>query len=307
MITGFSMGLGRASPLMAAAAPLSIIVIQVGDEVVLRVSSVGGQSSGIPRLNALTVDGVSVLGDVSDAISPELAQTPNPGSVSGSNVSVTALSNTIQIGATYLVSYEVLSADPAATLAFPDSGTPFPAASLSTAPGVHTHLVTAETDDNTVLMEANGAMSFVHVSCRKAEWSLTLPAALGPEMASTPTPGRVAGSGSIVTGLIAPLTIGADHQLSYTITEDIGTTNLYTPANAGSPFSGQQLPYSAGTHNLTLPALDADTDAAMRVVGDLTFSNVSIRENLAAADHVIAWDVGVGSSQSVGEATLPAP
>src|SRR6056297_756057 len=60
-------------------------------------------------VSQLLIDGISMREQVPalDLTSPELAETPNPGLVSGSNLNVSDLAQPLEIGIAYLVSYRL--------------------------------------------------------------------------------------------------------------------------------------------------------------------------------------------------------
>lgn len=100
-----------------------------------------------------------------------------------------------------------------------------------------------------------------------------------PQLAATPRPGRVSGSGKTVSGLIKPLEVGSLYLVSYEILADHGTAGLYFPETGGSPFAfSNRAPFTPGRHKILAVAQDGDTAAVLRITGDLTFGYFSCRK-----------------------------
>lgn len=282
----------------SAAASFTVGSVLAGNQMKLRITDAGDHMQGVPVLTGLTADGTSILNTVSDPTGEERAANLSPGQVAGSGVGVSGLSGPLDVGARYFLSYEVLGASQGTTLSIPSSGGVFAPGTLTSTPSIHGQIVTATSASGSALFTVDGSANFGFVSCRKAEWSFTVPERLGPERASNTSPGRVIGNGSIVSGLVGPLSVGNAHRIAYEVTGDEGTSNLYYPANAGSPFGSGGLPFSLGSHNLTRTALDTDEEAVVRVVGDLTFSSFSVRELLGIGGSTIAWTITLSGQKS---------
>lgn len=303
MLGGLSLSLD-ASSRVAALAPLVTEIIPKGGRTVLRITDVDPRLSGVPRLEGLIIDGVSMIDEVDVATSPEIATRPEPGTISGTDAPVTSLTEPAEAGAAYIVSYDILWAAPGATLRYPANGGPFRAGSSSVVPGRYTQVVVAETSETQALMTVTGEVAFASISCRKAEWPLDIPILLGPEQAAKPVPGTISGNGANVSGLISPLTVGESYEIAYEITKDDGENGLYTPANGGAPFATTQLPHTVGTHVVTLTAVDADTAAVARVTGSLTFASFSVRQKLSPKTRILKWIVSVGGQAVHNECDL---
>jgi len=256
-------------------------------------------------VSQLVIDGISMREQVPalDLTSPELAETPNPGLVSGSNLNVSDLAQPLEIGISYLVSYEITGSGGSDDLRFAAEDSPFAPQSLPTNPGIHNILVRAENVSSSSLMHLDGSVTFGFVSCRKAQWNIDLPSfAEGPELAETTEPGRVAGSGSIVSRALGPLTPGARYVLAYSILRNDGTTGLFT--NNSGPFAFQQLPYAPGVHSVDLVAADNDTNAFLNVNGDLTFGFVSLRLASEDGNVAVSWEVSDQALRRQGQLDL---
>lgn len=128
-------------------------------------------------LSALALDGISIFDKLQDpAVAPELATVTAPRRKSGSGAIVSALKAPLDIGALYLVSYEILADKGTKDLYFTaKAGGPFASQRLPFTVGVHHILVRAEDGDTAALMRLVGDLTFGFVSCRKAEWSMKLP------------------------------------------------------------------------------------------------------------------------------------
>ncbi len=237
------------------------------------------------------------------ATSPELAATPNPGQVSGSGAVVSALTQAPETGMLYLVSYEILNASALNDVFFsPDSG-PFAPQSLPRTKGVHNVLVTADQADTTSLLCIDGATGFGFVSCRKAQWDMTLSKKTARELAASTDPGRITGSPSPVTIPTEPLLPGAQYVLRYEIIADGGTVGFFL--NNNGPFAYAQLPRTIGTHEVALTCVDADVGSICNVNGDLTFGSFSLTSASVPADEqTVAWTVAAGSLTDSGVAVV---
>ncbi len=262
-----------------------------------------------PTLSELNVDGISILDRVSDAASQEMAANPNPGTVSGTGAVASALTGALDVGALYLVSYEILDNTGLTNLFIPASnGAPFPSRDLPLGIGTHHILIAAEDADTAALMRLTGEVTFGFVSCRKAEWGVDLPpATTGPELAATTDPGTLSGSGVTVTALSEPLVTGDDYVISYEITACSGADSVFTPANNGSPFAKVDLPASVGHHDIVLTAVDKDTSAALRMTGEITFGALSIRRRGNDAGQQLYWRVDFVNLKSEQTVYTPAP
>jgi hypothetical protein len=303
MMLALSLSLGP-SPLIAVSKVIMTSAIPSAGRMAVRITAIDPQLPGRPSLEALTIDGESLVGTVADAISQELALIPDPGRVSGTDTPVSALIAPLEIGVAYVVSYEITSTGRGASLVFPVSGGPFPAGPLPVTSGRHAQVFVAETTDTQALMAVTGRVTFAEVSCRKAEWSFDIPPPLGPEQAANPAPGMVSGNGVNVSGLTGPLVVGEDYVLAYEITQDEGNNGLYSSANNGSPFASAPFPHTVGAHAVTLTAVDGDTGSVARVSGALTFAYFSVRRVLPPAARKLAWTVKVGEQTVRGAYNL---
>lgn len=158
--------------------PFPIIVSSTFDGTNLRLEVTDILTSeplSVLEIAQLNVNDISVLGDVTDAVSPELATNPVPGVISGNGIILSPLAETLEVGAVYLVSYEIAE-DAALTSLFfsTTNGSPFPSTTLSREPGVHHVLVSAVNTNTAAIMRASGDAAFLSISCRKAEWTHTL-------------------------------------------------------------------------------------------------------------------------------------
>jgi hypothetical protein len=96
----------------------------------------------------------------------EMAATTNPGALSGSGVIVTALTEPLEVGAEYLLSYQVLASG--GSLFTPaNNGSPFGFRDLPASVGNHEVLLTALDSDTAAAMRINGALTFGSVSIRR--------------------------------------------------------------------------------------------------------------------------------------------
>ncbi len=268
--------------------------------------STGGLPANL-AVSTLTIDGqdsrAALLG--SAAVSPELAATPSPGQVSGTDMIVSALTQAPQAGLLYLVSYEILSASSQTTVFFSSTSGPFAAQSLPATTGVHHILVIAAQADAASLLSVSGAANFGFVSCRKAQWDMTIPSATARELAADTNPGRIAGSPSPVTAPTEPLIPGAQYLLRYEITADGGTVGFFL--NTNGPFAYAQLPRTVGAHEVTLTCEDADVGTICNVNGDLTFGSLSLTSAVApSGDQTVAWTVAAGNLFDSGQVVVPA-
>ncbi|MDW3223635.1 MAG: right-handed parallel beta-helix repeat-containing protein [Paracoccaceae bacterium] len=261
-------------------------------------------------LNVLDIDGQSFLGEVVHPSSPQLAADPTPGRVKGNGKIVSALTGPLEVGALYVVSYDIIADGGTTGLYFSDGGgSPFPNSTVAAfTPGRHKILVEAKDTDTNAILRVNGDLTFGFISCRKAEWHMNLPSGSAyPEMAITREPGRIRGSGVAVSALNAPLEIGTTYTLRYEIKSNSGTKSLFTPAGAGSPFPFTKLPTAIGHHAVTLVAQDSDVDAVARLDGDLTFGSFSCRRAGGIAGRQIQIDVSSGSARSRNTIYTPDP
>lgn len=261
-------------------------------------------------LNVLDIDGQSFLGDIIDPSSPQLATDPTPGRVTGNGKVVSALTEALEVGALYVVSYDIIADGGTEALYFSDGGgSPFPNSTVAPfTPGRHKILVTAKDTDTKAILRVKGDLTFGYISCRKAEWRMNLPSGSAyPEMAAVREPGRIRGIGVAVSSLTAPLEIGTPYTLRYEIKSNSGTKSLFTPAGAGSPFPFTKLPTSIGHHAVTLVAEDSDVDAIARLEGDLTFGSFSCRRAGGVAGRQIQIDVVSGSARSRNTVYTPDP
>ncbi|MEP1613358.1 MAG: right-handed parallel beta-helix repeat-containing protein [Roseobacter sp.] len=261
-------------------------------------------------LDALNIDGESYLDEVADPSSRQLAATPSPGRVTGDGTIVSALSEPLEVGALYVVSYDILADGGTRSLFFSNgSGSPFSNSAVAGFTlGRHKILVQAADTDTSAILRVDGDLTFGFFSCRKAEWQVDLPpGSTHPELAAMREPGRIRGTGAIVSSLGAPLTVGTAYTLRYEIKANAGAEGLFTSPDAGSPFSFAQLPTDVGHHAITLVAQDSETDAIVRLTGDLTFGYFSCREAGGVAGRQIQMDVASGSTRSRSIIYTPDP
>lgn len=262
------------------------------------------------QLDVLNIDGESMLDYVADAKSPQLAMTPTPGRVSGKGKPVSALTEPLEVGALYVVSYDILVDHGTERLFFAaGAGSPFRNSAVAEfTPGRHKILVEAEDTDTDAILRVNGDLTFGFISCRKAQWQMTLPPGVAhPELAKLREPGRLSGTGTIVSALVSPLEVGASYTLRYEIKATAGPAALFTAAGAGSPFPFRSLPTTIGHHAITLIAQDTDTDAIARLTGDVTFGSFSCRKAGGIAGRQIQLDVASGSARSRSTIYTPEP
>ncbi len=264
---------GRVVPELGIAADLD------GNALTLRIASINPAASGGAELSRLDLDGISVLGDVVNPYSPQMATTMDPGRITGSAVPVARLTAPLEPGATYLVSYSIISAMPVSTLwTGPEIGGAFATTTLPSFPGTHNLLLKVTHPDGTRICSLDGDITFGYISCRKAEWHYMLPEGTAyPELAETPHPGPISGEDQIVSALSAPLEPGAAYTLRYHVTAANGPVALSTDADTGSPFPTTPLPHEIGHHAVTLIAQSSATAAIARVTGDLSFARFSCR------------------------------
>ncbi len=261
-------------------------------------------------LNRFDVDGQSYLETVAAPASPQLAANPTPGRVRGDGTVVTALTEPLEVGAVYVVSYEVLADGGTKGLFFADNGgSPFPfSAKASFALGRHKIIVVAQSTEVRAMMRVNGDLTFGFVSCRKAEWQLPLPDGVAhPELATLQEPGALRGDGTIVSSLKEPLEIGTSYTLRYHIRSATWDSRLFTAPNAGSPFAFVRLPSGAGHHAVTLVAQNSDASAVLRLTGEIDFAAFSCRKEGGVAGRQIEMDVTVGSARSRKTIYTPDP
>ncbi|ABG31928.1 hypothetical protein CEP88_01750 [Roseobacter denitrificans] len=257
-------------------------------------------------LSELTLDDRDTSALLRDApTSPELAEMVSSLSAPSEDGSTVAaqLTQTLEVGARYLVSYEIREAGPSAHVYFPASGCPFDFAHLNAAPGVHNRLVTATNDTDTTLMHTQGDVVLGFASCRKAEWTVDLPLGTSGEELSNTTAGRFSGSGAAIATASRALTTGEDYVLFYEITEDGGSNGLFTAING--PFGFRQLPRSVGVHNVILTCRNEGLNPYLRINGDLTFGVISLRQRGPDAGRRINWEVGAGELRRAGKAYVP--
>ncbi|WP_282063880.1 right-handed parallel beta-helix repeat-containing protein [Roseobacter litoralis] len=257
-------------------------------------------------LSALTLDDRDTRPLLRDApASPELAELVTSLSAPSGDDSVVAaeLTQTLELGALYLVSYEISEASPLATVYFPRSGCPFDFQALNTTPGVHNRLVTATSDTDTTLLRTEGSLTFGFVSCCKAEWTVDLPLGTTGDELSNTTTGRFSGAGRAVATTTRALTTGEDYVLYYEITGDGGSNGLFTAING--PFGFRQLPRTIGVHNVILTCQNAELNPFLRINGDLTFGAISLRLRGPDAGRRVNWEVGAGELSRAGKAYVP--
>ena len=257
-------------------------------------------------LSALNLDDRDTRAMLRDApTSPELAELAASLSAPTEDGSVVAadLTQPLEAGAIYLVSYEIRAADAGARVYFPGTGSPFDFQTLTATPGVHSRLVTAKNDTDTTLIRSEGSVTFGFVSCRKAEWTVDLPLGTTGDELSGSTTGRFSGAGRAVATATGALTPGEDYVLYYEITADGGSNGLFTAVNG--PFGFRQLPRSIGVHNVILTCRNADLNPFLRINGDLTFGAISLRRRGPDAGRQITWEVGAGSLSRTGKAYVP--
>lgn len=295
MIGGNSGGAGASGRSLSARTEVSASDLRV------QIKKIPSAAMDELTLSALDIDGQSYLGDVVDAVSPQLVSEPAPGRISGSGKVVTALTQPLEVGALYVVSYDIIADGGTTGLFFPaGNGSPFP--NSTQAPfslGRHKVLVEAQDSDTAALLRLNGDLTFGFVSCRKAQWRLDLPEGTAhPEMVLNREPGRLKGTGVVVSSLTAPLETGESYTLRYEIRGASPDARVFTPAGAGSPFFFNQLPTTIGHHSVTLIAQDGDTEAVARVNGDVSFGYFSCRKAGGGAGRQIRMNVAAGSTRS---------
>ncbi len=282
---------GWIRPELAAAAELT------EGALTLRIASINSAASGGAELTRLELDGVSVLGDVVNPLSPQMADTVDPGRVTGNSATVSRLIAPLEEGATYLVSYSIIEAtDDSDIWTGPNGGGAFAAESLPTSPGVHNLLLRVTNPEGTRVFRMRGDITFGYLSCRKAEWHYTLPQGIAhPERAVTERPGPITGTDQIVSALNAPLEPGVAYILRYHVTAANGAVSLSTQADAGSPFATTALPHSVGHHAVTLTAESDATAAIARATGDLSISYFSCRRAGGTAGRQIRAVIRTGN------------
>lgn len=261
-------------------------------------------------LDLLNIDGQSYLDEVANPSSPQLASNPTPGRVVGAGSVVSALTQSLEVGALYVVSYDIVADGGTQALFFPDGGgSPFPNSTVADFTlGRHKILVEAKDADSGAILRVDGDLTFGFISCRKAEWNMGLPSGFAhPELARQREPGHLRGTGTIVSALSEPLEVGAAYTLRYEITANAGTRSFYTPAGAGSPFHFASLPITVGHHAITLIAQDEETAAIARLDGDLTFGSFSCRKAGGAAGRQIQMTVTSGQAKSRSTIYTPDP
>lgn len=256
-------------------------------------------------LSALTLDDRDTRPLLRDApASPELAEFTSLSAPSQDGSLVAAnLRETLEVGATYFVSYEIIEADALANVYFPTSGCPFEFQSLPATTGVHNRLVTAINATDTTLFRTEGSLDLGFVSCRKAEWTVDLPLGTTGDELSNTTTGRFSGAGSAIATTIGALSTGEDYVLYYEITDDGGSNGLFTALNG--PFGFRQLPRTIGVHNVILTCQNTDLNPFLRINGDLTFSTISLRRRGPDAGRQVAWEIGAGALSRAGTAYVP--
>ncbi|WP_338469213.1 right-handed parallel beta-helix repeat-containing protein [Roseobacter fucihabitans] len=252
-------------------------------------------------LNVLSIDGQSFLEDVVDASSPQLAANPTPGRVTGNGKVVSALIEPLEVGALYLVSYDIIADGGTAGLFFPEGGgSPFPYSTVTGHTlGRHKILVVAEDTDTNAILRVNGDLTFGSISCRKAEWGMNLPAGTAhPELVQNREPGHIRGDGIAISALTSPLETGTAYTLRYEIKGAGSDLRLFTPPDAGAPFPFTRLPTDVGHHAVTLTAQNDATKAVARLVGDAVFGYFSCRKAGGVSGRQIQMDVASGSARS---------
>lgn len=139
-------------------------------------SARGGGVADALELTAFNVNSTENFDIVTEAaISPELADTPTPGALlNASGVKVTSMTS-VAANTLYLISYTVVSKDPATTLFLNDLG-PFDFAQIPSAVGDHRILVTTEDAGTGVAISKGqtGAMTVSNMSIKRAEWNANL-------------------------------------------------------------------------------------------------------------------------------------
>ncbi|MEM8979254.1 MAG: right-handed parallel beta-helix repeat-containing protein [Pseudomonadota bacterium] len=261
----------------------------------IKLAEVPSNTLGQPELRSLMLDNQSILNRVPDAVSVQLSDTAVPGRISGTDVSLAQTNQTLEIGTLYLLSYEVTTIYGPTLPALRSSG-PFEEEALPVSQGIHHRLITATSADIAAFLILSGDMEFSSLALYKAEWTVAM-AGRGAEMAVNQDPGLVQGSGAVVSALSAALEIGANYEVAYEITEDLGGT-LYFGSGAGSPFGFQNLPSSVGSHSIVVPAQDTDTFALMRVTnGGLRLINVSCRKVLTGGEP-LQMTVGLATQET---------
>lgn len=307
MQIGPALALGAAQP-GGIAARGSLIVEAALQEAALRLrlTELRGAVRAAPELQALTLDGGDVLGAV--AARPQMAATPEPGTVRFSGTVVSALTGPLEVGARYLVSYEIIDKAEGARVFFSSgAGSPFSGPAPSEI-GLNTVLVTAEDTDTAALMRVSDDVTFARVSCRKAEWVYALPpGSPGEEISDALLPGRVTIGGTIIAAPTGPLEIGTDYVLRYQVTANAGGGGLFVPSG-GSPFDFTSLPATVGHHAVTLTAQDAETLVLARVAGadaDITFGYFSCRKAQDSIGRRLAWEFRAGATPEAGALFTP--
>lgn len=276
-------------------------------QLTLRLSDVQSAGPVAPTLSTLTLDGVDARLMVRDAAeSPELVDLASldPAAQSGTDLVVAELAAPLETGVLYLVSYEIRAASGLSDVSFDSATGPFANQSLPTGLGVHHVLVTAADDTATDLLQITGTGIIGFVSCRRAEWRFEVPpATTGGELADTPFPGSLSGSGKKVASPTEALVPDDDYVLSYGITDAVEATRVFTPGSGA--FSFQQLTRTVGVHHVTRTCQDTDTAPYLRSNNDVTFSFVSLKRAGTAAPRQIGWQVDGGGIRASGELTTP--
>ena len=300
MLGGLSIGPTASGPPTRRISIVSRIELN-GSSLKIRLERIRSGSSDEVSLGALEVDGQSVLDQIADAVSPQLAATPAPGRVTGQGRVVTALTEALEVGALYLVSYEILADGGTSALYFPDGGgSPFSNANVAPfTVGRHKLLIEAKDTDFSALMRIRGDLTFGHVSCRKAEWRYDLPqGTVYPELIERLDPGRIQGTDAVVSTFATPLEPNAAHTLKYHIAAATHGAELSIATGAGSPPERTRLPASTGHHTVTVTADAGSAADALLASGDLTFGYASCRRAGGIAGRQIAATVQAGSART---------
>ena len=151
-----------------------------GDALRVVLTGFGAPDATGLRLRALELDGAPLPEGALPGLGPELATRPSPGRRKTRGGAISGFSERPVVGATYLVSYEIIEDHGSENLYLSDpAGGPFRSRNLSRTPGVHHVVVTAKDEDDDALMRLVGDVTFGFVSCRRADWTIRLPQAPG--------------------------------------------------------------------------------------------------------------------------------
>jgi hypothetical protein len=180
-------------------APLRMGIALSGRDYTIRLIDVTPEALGPLELHALSVDGASVLHEVANPVSPQLASRPAPERRRGDGTPVSGLIEALEPGAVYLFSYTI-RADRGTRFLFlsPDGG--FTNTNLPFSIGVHYRFISPVNRRSGAFLRVTGDLTFGHVLLRKAEWHYRFPdETAGRRIDAVVTAGRATATVSVQT------------------------------------------------------------------------------------------------------------